>query len=74
MHQHPERAPRSGLEFAARIAATTVAMTAAAVIGCALLAGLLLATENPEALAVGAILTVLAAGGIAGGLAKLLTP
>jgi hypothetical protein len=74
MHDHPERAPRSGFDAAVRIAATTAAMTAAALVGCAILAGIVLATQNPEALATGAIIAVLAAGGIANVLAKVLRP
>jgi amino acid transporter len=74
MHEQPERAPSSGLDAAARIAATTVAMTVAALFGCAILAGLAIATTNPGALLTGAILAVVAAGCIANVLAKVLRP
>jgi hypothetical protein len=74
MIDHPDRAPRSGFDAAVRLAATTVAMTVAALVGCAILAGLVLATSNPEALATGAIIAVLAAAGVANLLAKLLRP
>lgn len=74
MHDHPDRAPSGGFDAAVKLAATTVAMTVAALIGCAILAAIVLATQNPGALAIGAIIAVLAAGGSANLLARVLKP
>lgn len=65
MQDHLDRAPRTGFEFVVRLAATTVAMTAAAVVGCVILAAVAIATTNPETLAIAAILALLVAGGVA---------
>jgi hypothetical protein len=72
MHDHLDRTPRNGFTFAVRLAATTVAMTTAAVVGCVILAVVAIATTNPETLAIAAILAVLVAGGTANLLAWML--
>lgn len=74
MYEHPDRAPASGLEAAARIAATVVAMTLASVVMCAVVAAMLIATTNPLAVAAAAIVAILVGGFTAGTLSRWLHP
>jgi hypothetical protein len=70
--QHPDQAPRGGFDLAVRLAAATVAMTAAAIVGCADPRRGVIATTNPVSVAIAAILALLAAGSVGTLLAWLL--